>query len=58
MKENKWNDIISIEVCNLYNDISQYRNDINHCGFNNGAHKVKDFKIKLEVFINKFKNIN
>lgn len=49
---------INIELCNLYNDISQYRNDINHCGFNNGAHKVKDFKIKLEFFINKYKEIN
>ena len=48
---------INEKIWNLYNDISQYRNDINHGGFNNGAHKPKDFKEKLEVFLDKFISI-
>ncbi len=42
------------EIGILYNNISQYRNDINHGGFNQGAHKMKDFKEKLDVFLDEF----
>jgi len=41
------------EVIEIWGQVIQYRNDINHAGYLEGAHKPEDFKEKLEEFINR-----
>ncbi|MCG2828258.1 TIGR02221 family CRISPR-associated protein [Methanothermobacter sp. K4] len=51
------NEILPKEIRNLWYELIEYRNDINHAGWTNNMHKADKFKNKLQDFIQRFRNI-
>lgn len=55
---NKRDRKIPLQIVNLWRELIEYRNDINHCGWGiKNYHSPGDFKQKLKEFIEKFENI-
>lgn len=53
----KIKDYINHDLADLYNQISDYRNDINHAGYRQDSKKPEDFNKKLDEFINEFERL-
>lgn len=50
-------EILPEKIRNLWYELIDYRNDINHAGWNNNMHKADKFKNKLRDFIQRFHDI-
>ena len=45
-----------INIAKIYNELSEYRNDLNHAGYRSNSKKVLDIREKLENFFKEVKN--
>lgn len=50
-------DYVNHDLADLYNQISDYRNDINHAGYRQDSKKAEAFSKKLDEFINEFERL-